>query len=514
MKGSLPKLIWPILTAVFLTGAASAQDQMQIPVQQFTLPNGMTFLVAERHTAPVFAGYISVAVGSAYEVRGDIGSAHLLEHMMFKGSQNIGTTNYPAEAILMAKEDSVWDKIDRARQDLIYIRLNQPEKVETQQKYIDSLKTVLDTLAAQSSQYVVQNEFDRIYTRNGAAEFNAMTGYDRTSYFVSLPSNRMELWFAMESDRMKHPAFREFFMERDVVSEERRLSVENNPESKLYEQLIGTAFIAHPYQIFWEWQSEENNLQRRDLADFFKTYYIPQRITVAVVGDVKLDDVKKMAEKYFGDIPAGPRPEPIYTVEPPQPGERRVDVEVEGSPAVDIAYHAVAFDSPEQAPFQIISRLLGDGRTSRLYKALVLDKQLCLDISVGAFPGSELGDNFPDIFIIFAYPKEGVTTADVEKGIYEELDKLGSTPVSDNELQKIKNRLDADFIWGFYSNLGLADRLATAQNQAHDWHYLLKMRNNLKAVTADDVMTVAKKYFTPENRTVATLIPKVTGGAQ
>ncbi|SYZ74556.1 Peptidase M16 domain protein [Candidatus Zixiibacteriota bacterium] len=514
MKRYLPGLVWLTLTVILTAGIVTAQDQMQFPVQQFTLPNGLNFLVVERHTAPVFSGYISVAVGSAYEVRGDIGSAHLLEHMMFKGSQNIGTTNYAAESVLMAKEDSVWDKIDRARQDLIYIRLNQPARAEDQQRYIDSLKIVLDTLTAQSSQYVVQNEFDRIYTRNGAAEFNAETGYDRTKYYVSLPSNRVELWFAMESDRLKHPAFREFFPERDVVSEERRLSVENNPGSKLYEQLIGTAFIAHPYQVYWEWQSEENNLTRSDLNNFFKTYYIPQRMTIAVVGDVKLEEVKKLAEKYFGDIPAGKQPEPIYTVEPPQPGERRVDAELDGSPTIYIAYHAVAFNSSEQAPFQVIGRLLGDGRTSRLYKALVIDNPLCLDISVGAFPGGELGDDAPDIFVIYAYPKEGVTLAAVEKGVYDELAKLDSTPVSDHELQKIKNRLDAEFIWGFYSNLGLADRLATAQNQAHDWHYLLKMRNNLKAVTAADIMTVAKKYFTSENRTVATLIPKVAGGAE
>lgn len=491
-----------------------AQESMQFPVNQFTLDNGMTFLVVERHTAPVFAGYITVQVGSGYERTGDIGSAHLLEHMMFKGSQTIGTSDYKAESEIMIKEDSVYEMIDQARRLTPYIKINNPEKLDAHLKYIDTLKSTLDSLSQISSQYVIQNEFDEIYTRHGAAEFNAGTGYDNTSYFVSLPSNRLELWFAMESDRLKHPALREFYPERDVVSEERRLSVENNSDSKMIEQLIGTAFIAHPYQIYWEWQSEENNLKRSDLERFFKTYYIPQRIVVAVVGDVKYDEVKKMAEKYFGEMPKGIDPEPIYTIEPEQPGERRVEVTFEANPAVFIAYHKTSFSDPDEPTFQVIKRLLGDGRTSRLYNSLVLEQQICLDISTSFFPGGDMGDLHPGLFTIYAYPKEGVGTIDIENAIYAELEKLANTPVEEKELTKIKNNIDANFIWGFYSNLGLSGSLADAQSIAHDWKYLIRFRDKLKAVTTEDIMRTAKKYFAKENRTVATLIPKQTGGAQ
>jgi predicted Zn-dependent peptidase len=487
---------------------ALSQDELQFPVQQFQLDNGLTFLVVERHTAPVFSGYISVAVGSAYEKTGNIGSAHLLEHMMFKGSESIGTTNYTAERDLMAKEDSVWIRIDKAMRETRYIRLNDPEKLEGHLKYIEDLRAILDSLAQASSRYVVQNEFDKIYSRHGASYFNAGTGYDFTSYFVSLPSNRLELWFAMESDRLKHPAFREFFPERDVVSEERRLSVENSPEAKVFEQLIGTAFIAHPYYLFWEWQSEENNLTREDLQDFFHTYYIPQRLVISVVGDVELGEVKRLAEQYFGDMPTGEDPEPIYTVEPEQPGERRVEVEYEATPMISIAYHKTSFDAPEEPAFSVIERLLGQGRTSRLYRALVLDKQLCSKVDVYTFPGSALGDVHAGVFCIDAYPKEDIGTEDVEAAIYEELAKLVTTPVNENELLKIKNNIDAEFVWAAYHNLGLARYLATAQNLARDWRYLTKLRDNLKAVTAEDVMQTAEKYLTRENRTVATLIPK------
>nr|MBN2276885.1 insulinase family protein [candidate division Zixibacteria bacterium] len=514
MKMSGISALAGILLLLLGGGGLAAQDEMQFPVKQFTLDNGLTFLVVERHNAPVFSGYIVVGAGSAYEKIGDIGTAHLLEHMMFKGSQSIGTTDYLAEKELMDKEDSVWAKIDMARQQTRYIALNEPEKLEEHRQYISDLENILDSLTAASSEYVIQNEFDEIYTRNGAAEFNATTGYDFTHYFVSLPANRMELWFAMESDRLKHPALREFFPERDVVSEERRLSVENSPEAKLFEQLIGTAFIAHPYQIFWEWQSEENNLTRSDLRNFFDTYYIPSRLTVAVVGDVRLEEVQNLAERYFGDIPPAPDPEPIYTVEPEQPGERRVDVSFESNPVISIAYHKTAFDSDDEPAFRVIDRLLGSGRTSRLFKSLVIDRQLCLAVSTYTFPGGMMGDLHNAVFCIDAYPKEGIENVEVEKAIYEELEKLASVPVGERELQKVKNNIDAAFIWASYSNIGLAAYLATAQGLAKDWKYIMKMRDRLKAVTAEDIMNTTRKYFTLENRTVATLIPVGKGEVQ
>ena len=507
---------WAILALGLLAIAAapSAQETFQFPVKSFRLDNGLTFLVVERHTAPVFSGFISVRVGSAYERIGNIGSAHLFEHMMFKGSQTVGTTDYEAEKELMVQEDSVWVRIDRAMRQTRYIRLNSPERLAAHEAHIDSLRGVLDSLARLSSQYVIQNEFDQIYTRNGAAEFNATTGYDVTMYYVSLPANRLELWFAMESDRLKAPALREFFPERDVVSEERRQSVENSADAKLFEQLCGTALIAHPYQIFWEWQSEENNLTRADLMDFYRTYYIPRRTVVAVVGDVTIDEVRRMAEQYFGDWPRANDPEPIYTVEPEQTGERRVNVTFDANPAVSIAYHNVAFDSPDAPAFTIIERLLGDGRTSRLTKALVLDKQLCLDVGVYTFPGGSFGSEHAGIFCIDGYPKEGVSTRQVEKAIYEELQKLATQPVNDRELTKIKNQIDAQIVRTSYTNIGLARYLATAQNIAGDWRYLSAYRDNLMAVTAEDIMRVAGKYLTEQRRTVATLIPKQEGEAQ
>ncbi|UCD17249.1 MAG: insulinase family protein [Candidatus Zixiibacteriota bacterium] len=508
----MKRIRYPVILILLLTAAFAAEDELQFSVERFTLDNGLTFLVVERHTAPVFSGYICVGAGSAYERIGDIGTAHLLEHMMSKGSRLIGTTDYEAEAELMVKEDSVWAKIDQARRATRRIRLGEPNKLDAHLKYIEKLEAVLDSLTATSSQYVIQNEFDMLYTRNGAASFNALTRYDFTSYYVSLPSNRIELWFAMESDRLKNLVLREFFPERDVVSEERRLSVENKSNSKLFEQLIGTAFIAHPYQIYWEWQSEINNLTRDDLMRFHDMYYTPQNLTVAVVGDVRLQQVKKLAQDYFGVIPRRPDPNPIYTVELEQTGERRVELLYEANPAVFISYHKVAYDHPDDPVFQVIERLIGQGRTSRLYKSLVLDQQICLDISVDVFPGNFLGDPHASAFNIYAYPMNGTTTQELEQAIYAELDKLKTDPVGDKELQKIKNSIDAAFIWEAYSNMGLARILAFSQNLTHNWEYLKTFRNSMKAVSAEDIMRVADHYFTGTNRTVATLIPANSGG--
>jgi len=506
MKRPLAILI--VFATLAIVAASSLAGDFKIEVEEFKLDNGMTFLVVQRPMAPVFAGYIGVQVGSAYEKIGNIGSAHLLEHMMFKGSQNVGTTNYVAERALMVQEDSVWQLIDSASQELPYLTVNNPELVAAANAHIEALRKTLDSLSGESSQYVVQNEFDGIYTANGSAQFNASTGYDYTDYYVSLPANRLELWFNLESDRLLKPAFREFFPERDVVSEERRLSVENNSDSKLFEQFIGTAFIAHPYQLFWEWQSEVHALTRADMEHFFKTYYVPSRMVAAVVGDVQLEEVKQLAEKYFGRLPKGTRPEPIYAREPEQRGERRVEVIYEASPAVFVGYHKTAFDHPDEPAFHVLQSILADGRTSRLYQTLVLEDELCLDISADVFPGGTLGDMHAGLFCIYAYPKEGVTTSQVEEGIYRVLDKVATELVTAEELAKVKKRLKADYIWSAYSNMGLAGRLAMAHTLARDWRYGLTLSDRMETVTAEQIRDVASRYLIKSNRTVATLVPK------
>ena len=241
--------------------------------------------------------------------------------------------------------------------------------------------------------------------------------------------------------------------------------------------------------------------------EFYKRYYAPNRMVLSIVGDVDAERVFQLAEEKFGTIPRQPDPAPIATVEPVQQGEKRVIQRFDAEPYLNIAYHKTSFDDPDEVVFQILHRLLSDGRTSRLYNSLVIDKQVAAHVSTFDFPGSSAGDLYPNVMVIDAAPKSPHTPADVEEAIYEEFEKLATVPVDDQELQKIKNRIAADFVWGMYSNLGLAARIAEYEARAGDWRYLLTIQDRLQAVTPEDIMRVAKETFTPDNRTVATLLP-------
>lgn len=496
--------------ALLLPNVSAAAEPVALNVQKHVLGNGMTILVVERHEAPVFSTYINYKAGSANEWQGMIGAAHLLEHMLFKGTKTIGTKDYRTEGPLLQREDSLRALItgeERKAELIAFQRSVGLSDVPDNAARIAALKDELEGVKRQLDGLVEKNEYEELYSRNGASGFNAGTGYDATTYYVSLPANRLPLYVSVEADRMANPVLREFYAERDVVIEERRLKVDNEGETKLFEQLIASAFVAHPYHIFWEWKSEVAQLTRPKLIDFYKRYYAPNRMVLSIVGDVNAQEVFKLADEKFGQIPRQPDPAPIVTVEPEQQGERRVTQRFDSEPYLNIAYHKTSFDDPDEIVFQVIHRLLSDGRTSRLYKSLVLDKQVAASVSTFDFPGSSAGDLYPDVMVIDASPKTPHTTPEVETAIYEELQKLATIPVNSQELQKIKNRIASDFTWGLYSNLGLAARIAEYEARAGDWRYLQTIQDRLQAVTPSDIMRVAKATFTADNRTAATLVP-------
>ncbi|HUU46049.1 MAG TPA: pitrilysin family protein [Acidobacteriota bacterium] len=493
---------WPLV--------AAATGDVTIDVKRRVLANGMTILVVERPAAPVFSAYGHYKVGSANEWPGMIGAAHLLEHMLFKGTEVVGTKDFAREAPLLAREDSLRALVraeSRRSRLLAFQRdLGLPDVPDNSAR-LATLESELEVVKTQLAELVEKNEYEELYSRNGATQFNAGTGYDATTYYVSLPANRLPLYFNVEGDRMASPVLREFYAERDVVIEERRLKVDNEGEAKLFEQLIGTAFLAHPYQIFWEWKSEVAHLTRPKLVDFYQRYYAPNRMVLAIVGDVDAENVFRLAEEHFGTTPGQPDPDPIVTEEPLQQGERRVVQKFDAEPYLSIGYHKTAFDNPDDIVFRIIHRLLSDGRTSRLYQALVVDKQVAASVATYDFPGASAGDLYPSLFGIDVVPKAPHTTAEAEAALYEELGRLATVPVDDRELQKIKNRIAADFVWSLYSNLGLAARLAEYEARAGNWRYLLTADERLAQVTAEDIMRVAAQTFSADNRTVATLVP-------
>lgn len=495
---------------VLVAGSARAEGDVSLDVKKRVLDNGMTILVVERHNAPVMSTYIHYKVGSANEWPGMIGAAHLLEHMLFKGTQTLGTRDFAKEAPLLDREDSIRSAIvneERKAEMHAFQRsigiANVPDNAAT----IEKLKSELEEVKLALDALVDKNAYEQLYSRNGASGFNAGTGYDGTTYYVNLPSNRLGLYLSVEGDRMTNPVLREFYAERDVVIEERRLKVDNEGSAKLFEQLIGTAFIAHPYQIFWEWKSEVAHLTRPKLVDFYKRYYAPNRMVLAIVGDVKAEEVFTRANEAFGKVPRQPDPDPVVTEEPPQEGERRVVQKFDAEPYLSVAYHKTAFNDPDEIVYRVLHRLLSDGRTSRLYKSMVIDQQVATNVSTYEFPGSQSGDLDPNVFVIDVEPKSPHTTLECESALYAELERAATIPMTKDELQKIKNRIESDFIWALYSNLGLANQIAEYEARAGDWRYLLSIRERLAKVTAEDVMRVAKKTFTADNRTVATLVP-------
>ncbi len=472
-------------------------------VMEHRLANGLTVLMVERHQTPVVSINITFAVGGINEQVGQTGLAHLYEHMAFKGTRSVGTTNYEKEKPILDELAMVGSELDQRER-------NMAAKGDTatadERAAIESLQKRFLDLQAQAARYVVGNEMALLYQRHGGVGLNASTGKDVTRYMISLPSNRLPLWAAIESDRMANPVLREFYKERGVVMEERRLRNDDSPNGLLFETFTSTAFRAHGYGVpTIGWGSDILSLTPADTEAFFKAHYGPDRATIALVGDIDPKETIALIEQTFGKIPAAPPPPPLVTVEPEQRGERRVEVEFDAEPAIVIGYHKPGLGHPDDDVFDVIDAVLSDGLTSRLHQSLVREKRLAASVGSDAnYPGVRA----PNLFILTATPLAPHTTAEVEAAIYEEIERLKQEPVSSSELEKVLNNLDADLVRGLRSNSGLASQLALYQAVAGDWRYILTSRDKVAAVTANDVQRVAKQYFTKSNRTVAVLVKK------
>ncbi len=491
----MKKWFFSIIAFALVPVSVSAQS-LADRVIEHTLSNGLRVLMVERHQVPTVALRIVYRVGGANEVNGNTGIAHLYEHMAFKGTKTIGTKNYAEEKKVLEKIETVYEAMETEKR----------KGIHADEKRLEKWMAEFEALQKEAREYVIPNEFGEIYDRNGAVGFNASTGKDVTNYMVSFPVNRLPLWIAVESDRMANPVMREFYKERDVVMEERRRSVETNPGGKLYESFLSTAFAAHPYgNPILGWPSDVGTLSATETSAFFKIYYGPSNTIITIVGDFKADEVIPQLENTFGKIPTAPTPPLVKTVEPPQRGERRVEVEDEANPQMMIGFHKPNLHHPDDPVFDVIDSLLSMGRTSRLYKKLVVEKKLVVSVSTSAgIPGPR----YPNLFTIFATPRAPHTTAEVEAAIYEELNRLKNEGPTQKELDKVITNIDASLIRSLQSNSGLASRLAYFEAVAGDWRYTLRNRDAIAKVTAEDVKRVARKYFIKKQRTVATLLKK------
>jgi len=489
---------WTVLLLFIIVAvppkSARAQDlsEFERRMTKFTLPNGLKFLVLERHKVPVVSFHTYADVGSVDEVKGITGLAHLFEHMAFKGTKTIGTNDYKAEARAMARVDEVFEAI----------KLERRKGEQADKARLEQLEKQFKEAEQETQKYIVHDEYEETLTRAGGEGFNAYTSEDATQYIVSLPSNKAQLWALLESDRFRNPVLREFYKEKDVVMEERRMS-ENNPQFRLLEEFQAIAYKAHPYgEPVIGHMSDLETLTRPEAEAFFKKYYSPSNLTIAIVGDVNPERIRKLASQYFAHVPGSPKPEPVETVEPPQRGERRVTVEDQSQPLIAIGYHKPGINHSDNAVFDALTDIMSAGRTSRLYKSLVKDKKIA--IVAAGFQGLP-GNKYAGLFLFYAVPARGHTNKECEDAIYDEIEKLKAEPVSPEELKKARTRSRADLIRQLDSNPDLAAELAFYEVVTDDWRNLFVQLDRIDKVTAEDIQRVAKEYFTSKNRTVGSI---------
>jgi predicted Zn-dependent peptidase len=486
------RILRPLVLFLVLAAVAVAQDvasfEKRITVKK--LPNGLTIVICERPEAPVFSFFTLVDAGSAQDPQRQTGLAHMFEHMAFKGTDSIGTTNYAAEKPALEKVEVAY---------AAYIA-ERDKRVGRDEAKLKELEKAWKDAIATADKYVVSNQFAKIVEQNGGVGVNAFTDLDETAYHYSLPANRLELWAYLESERFLHPVLREFYKERNVVMEERRMSTDSNPTGRLIEQFTAAAFEAHPYhRPTLGWASDLNTFSATDAKKFFDKYYVPANMVVAVAGDVKASEAMPILEKYFGRLPASHKPDETTTTEPPQDSERKVVLEEKSQPLYLEGYHRPDYMTKDDAVYDAITDLMSDGRTSRLYRALVRDKKVAA-FSAG-FSGLP-GIKYPHLFAFFAYPLPGHSTQEVADAIHVEIERLKKEDISDEELKMIKTRTKADLIRGLADNEGLARQLATYQTRYGDWRELFRSVDRLDQVTKADIRRVANATFYDTNRTV------------
>ncbi len=486
-----------LMVFVLTTGTSNALQAQTLEtieqrVTEFTLDNGLHFIIIQRDVAPVASFVTHVNVGSVNEQIGQTGLTHVFEHMAFKGSTTIGTTDWEEEKKVIARMD-----------DLYQAWLLESRKADPDKEKLERLWSDFQELQEEAGQYVVNNEFSQIVELEGAVGLNAFVSADETAFFYSLPQHKAELWFALEADRFINPVMREFYVEKDVIMEERRDRIDNSPFGRLMEEFVSTAFSAFPYKhLPIGWPSDIEAVTIQDALSFYERHYVPTNMTISVAGDVDPAHMRALAEKYFGPMPASPPPPRVLTVEPEQRGERRFVIEEDSQPILMIGYHTVDLNHSDAVALDILSGVLFQGRTSRLYRRMVTEEQKALQIGgQNGFPGNK----YPGLFIIFAIPNQGVDLADIEEAVYEELDRIREGDIDESEIERVRTNARASAIRGLSSNQGMALNFAQAHAKRGDWRAIFTDLDVMDTITAEDLQRVAETYFRKQNRTVGAI---------
>jgi predicted Zn-dependent peptidase len=470
-------------------------------------------MIPKKGDPNIAAGWVA-RVGSVNERPGITGISHLFEHMMFKGTHIIGTTDINQDLKLMARMDSIKAEIRVEEQAQVQrLRLGQISDLSDPKNRTAHHNELLQDLAKvenEAKSLIVKNEFDKVYTFAGASGMNAETGQDFTMYFINVPANKLELWFWMESDRLLNPVFREFYSERDVVKEERRMRTDSTPTGKFDEQFNALFFTSSPYS--WPvlgWPSDLDAITREQALDYFAVNYAPNNVSACLVGDFDPEQARKLADKYFGRLKRYPQGQPaVQTREVEQVAEKRMIAFAETNPAVEVRYHSVA-DGHVDEPALIVLGALLSGRTGRLYKSLVLDQKIANEVSAG-----QNGLKYEGYFDLDGVAKPASTPESVEQALYKEIEILQKERVGERELQKVKNQFAADNFRRVENPFMLMMQILVADSN-RGWPSFNEDPKRIAAVTAEDIQRAATRYFKPENRAVILYYTKkAEGGAE
>jgi predicted Zn-dependent peptidase len=496
-----------------LAAEAPPAGRAEVPVETFTLANGMTFLLVPKpELATVATGWMT-RVGAANERPGITGISHFFEHMMFKGTRTIGTKDIARDLAIIAEQEKVQEQIraihrtqrERWRRG----EIDDPFAAANRPPELVALEEQFQKLVEEQRSLMIKDELDRIYTEAGATGLNAGTWADQTIYFLTVPANKLELWFWLESDRLREPVFREFYSERDVVHEERRLRTESTPTGRFDEQLQAMFWQSHPYK--WPvvgWPSDLRSYSLAQAEEYFATHYAPNNLVAALVGNFDSAEVKRWAEAYFGRLPRGKvEPPDVVTMEMPQLAEKRMNAECDCQPQLSVLYHTVPFQHRDSYALEVLAGVL-NGRSGRLYQAMVLGQEIASEASAG-----QSSQKWAGSFTFSAETKGDAVPEALEAAWYAELEKLQNELVGEQELAKVKNQIAADAFRRLENPFFLALQLLYYEGQG-DWTYLNTSAERMVAVTPEDVQRVARQYFTKENRTVAVYTRKAGTSAE
>ena len=475
--------------------AKTGLENLEKQVKEFTLANGLKFIVVERHNAPVFSFETMVNAGGADEQVGQTGIAHMMEHMAFKGTAVVGTKDWAKEKPLLDAEETAYRAL-----------LNERRRgLRADTTRLAALQKAFGGAQEAARAVVESNEFSRIIEAAGAPDMNASTSDDVTRYLYSLPSNRLELWALMEGGRMASPVFREFYKERDVIYEERRMGVESSPIGRLFMGFLNTAYVAHPYKTgVIGFPSDLKSFSRTQGDAFFREHYVAKNMAVAVVGDVTVPELQALGAKYFSGISDAPAPPPVDTQEPEQQAERRVIFEDPAQPMLMIGWHIPAGNDPRYPPYEALASLLGGGDWARLNKALVKERKIAVELE--AFAGLP-GEKYASMLGVLVVPASGQDPLKVEQAVYDVIDSvLTVKPFTADELDGYKVRVRARNIARAEGNASLTDALARAQILQGDWREFFRESERVQALQVNDLLGAMKRSLVKSNRTVGLIV--------